>query len=249
MILFALDLAGNRIYIENAHTGNTYLCEECGTKLMPKNKGSERQHHFAHVSDENNSGIQRECKCRNDLRTENQMSEWHRSWQECYPESQREVVFKKNGRIFRADVFNSEKHEIIEFQHSRITSDDFHERNDFYNSLGYNVIWLFDFDELEGKYQYISPDRYDNFVQRFVREGQKVYAMDQDTYYSTFGDWKAKSNKVHVYFMRTYKQWRFYSYIKVVTGSFEYDMPMHLFVVDIKESEFLSRIGINKCVR
>ena len=50
MILFALDLAGNRIYIENAHAGITYLCEECGTRLMAKNKGSERQHHYAHVA-------------------------------------------------------------------------------------------------------------------------------------------------------------------------------------------------------
>jgi len=246
MILFALDLAGNRIYIENARSGTVYFCEECGTRLMAKNKGEERQHHYAHLSDEKNKEIQRDCKWRNDLRNANQMSEWHRSWQERYPESQREVVFKKDGRIFRADVFLPEKREIIEFQHSRIKSEDFHERNNFYNSLGYNVIWLFDFDELEGRYQYIHPDQYDDFVQGFVRDGQKVYAMDQNTYFSMFGEWKTQqSKKVHVCFMRTYKQWRFYSYIKVVTGSFEYDMPMHLFVVDMKEHAFLSRIGIN----
>ena len=247
MILFALDLAGNRIYIENAHSGTIYLCEECGTRLMAKNKGTERQHHFAHVPDEKDKGIQRDCKLRSDLRTENQMSEWHRSWQESYPESQREVVFKKDGRIFRADVFLPEKREVVEFQHSRITSEDFHARNNFYNSLGYNVIWLFDFDALDGRCQYIHPDQYDNFVKDFVREGQKVYAMDQDTYLSIFGKWKTQqSPKVHVCFMRTYKQWRFYSYIQVVTGSFEYDMPMHLFVIEIKESDFLSRIGIEK---
>ncbi len=250
MILFALDLAGNRIYIENAHAGTTYLCEECGTRLMAKNKGSERQHHYAHVPDEKNRGIQRDCKWRSDLRTENQMSEWHRSWQERYPESQREVVFKKGDRIFRADVFLPERREVIEFQHSRITSEDFHARNEFYNSLGYSVIWLFDFDELEGRYQYIHPDQYDDFVQDFVRDGQKVYAMDQDIYLSTFGEWKTQqSKKVHVCFMRTYNQCRFYSYIKIVTGSFEYDMPMHLFVVEMKERAFLSRIGINGSYR
>lgn len=249
MILFALDLAGNRIYIENARAGTAYLCEECGTRLIAKNKGTERNHHYAHVPDEKNKGIQRDCKERSDLRTANQMSEWHRSWQGRYPESQREVVFKKDDRIFRADVFLPERREVIEFQHSRITSEDFHARNEFYNSLGYSVIWLFDFDELEGRYQYIHPDQYDDFVQRFVRDGQKVYAMDQDTYRSTFGDWKAKSKKVHVYFMRTYNQWRFYSYIKVVTGSFKYDMPMHLFVIEMKERDFLSRIGINNGYR
>ena len=245
MILFALDLTGNRIYIENAHSGAVYLCEECGTRLMARNKGSERQHHFAHMTDEKNKGIQRDCKWRSDLRTENQMSEWHRSWQEAYPESQREGVFKKDDRVFRADVFRPEQREIIEFQHSRITSEDFHARNNFYNSLGYDVIWLFDFDNLEGKYKYLHPDQYDDFIREFVRNGQKVYAMDQNTYHSMFGVWKTQQSKnVHVCFMRTYKQRRYFSYIKVVTGSFEYDMPMHLFVIEIREADFLSRIGI-----
>lgn len=249
MILFALDLAGNRIYIETAHSGTTYICEECGTRLMAKNKGSERQHHFAHIPDEKNKGIQRDCKWRSDLRTENQMSAWHQAWQSQYPPEQREVVFRQGEQIFRADVCLPQRREVIEFQHSRITSSDFHARNNFYNSLGYKVIWLFDFDELDGRYQYIPPDQYDDFVQDFVREGQKVYAMDQDIYRSTFGDWKAKSKNVHVCFMRTYNQWRFYSYIKIVTGSFEYDMPMHLFVVEMKEKDFMKRIGIREAWR
>lgn len=121
MILYALDLAGNRIFIENAHAGTAYLCEECGTRLLAKNNGSEREHHFAHVPDEINKGIQRDCTWRNNLRTENQMSEWHRSWQERYPENQREVVFKKDGKIFRADIFLPEKREIIEFQRKHQT--------------------------------------------------------------------------------------------------------------------------------
>jgi hypothetical protein len=60
------------------------------------------------------------------------MSEWHKTWQERFPEYQQEVVFKKDDMIFRADIFRKEKREVIEFQHSRITSEDFHDRNNFY---------------------------------------------------------------------------------------------------------------------
>ncbi|MDE5768620.1 MAG: hypothetical protein K2H82_04465, partial [Oscillospiraceae bacterium] len=189
--------------------------------------------------------LQRDCQRRSDSRTENQMSEWHPAWQEKYPLHQREVVFKKGDQVFRADICRKERREIIEFQHSRITNKDFHARNNFYNSIGYKVIWLFEFDQLNGKYQFMHPDQYDKFINDFVRNGQKVYVMDQNTYYSMFAEWKPQQNrKVSVYFMRTYQQWKFYSHIECVTGSFDYDMPMRLFVRDIKESDFLSRIGI-----
>ncbi|MDO4864844.1 MAG: competence protein CoiA family protein, partial [Ruminococcus sp.] len=169
MILFALDLEGNRVYIENAFPRTAYLCEECGTRLIAKNQGLLRQHHFAHKPDENSKEIQRLCDIRSSLRTENQMSEWHKSWQNRFPEKWREVVFKDNGKIFRADICRENTKEIIEFQHSRITAEDFNARNEFYNSLGYTVIWLFDFDEIKGMYKYIHPNNYDDFIKRTIR--------------------------------------------------------------------------------
>ena len=250
MILFALDLAGNRIYIENAVPGKVYLCEECRTRLMVKNKGEKRQHHFAHMSDEQHKDKQRDCRRRSDLRTENQMSAWHQAWQSQYPLEQREVVFRQGEQVFRADVCLHQTREIIEFQHSRISWDDFHARNDFYNSIGYTVIWLFDFDQLDGWYQYLYPDRYDDFVERFIGKSEKdysAYSMDHTVYCNTFGRWKPQENRrVRICFMETHKQWRFYKYIDAVTGSFEYDKPMHLFVVEMKEKDFMQRIGIRE---
>lgn len=244
MILFALNLAGNRVYIENAHSGTIYLCEECGTKLVPKNHGTERQHHFAHKPDANNIGVQRDCQKRSDLRTKNQMSAWHQAWQKRFPENQREIVFKKDGLIFRADVCCEARHEIIEFQHSRITSDDFCARNSFYNSLGYKVIWLFDFDEFTEQYKYVFPENYDEFIKRFIRPGQTLYSMDVDFYRSMFGEWKPQKNRnVSVCFMHTYQQRRYYDYIQCVTGRLDNGLPMHLFTIQIKERAFLRRIG------
>ncbi|MDO4863856.1 MAG: hypothetical protein Q4A05_06785, partial [Ruminococcus sp.] len=74
---------------------------------------------------------------------------------------------------------------------------------------------------------------------------QKVYTIEKQTYYSLFGEWKPQQNrKVNVCFMHTYNEWRFYSYIECAAGSFEYDLPMKLFVRDIKEKAFLKRLGI-----
>jgi competence CoiA-like predicted nuclease len=33
---------------------------------------------------------------------------------------------------------------VVEFQHSSMTLDEFTQRNDFYTSLGYRVVWVFD---------------------------------------------------------------------------------------------------------
>lgn len=245
MILFALDLGGNRVYIENAKQGTVYRCEECGTKLIAKNQGTEKCHHYAHKSDAAQSVEQSQCIKRNDCRRENQMSEWHRSWQERYPENQREIVLKQNGKIFRADVVLKSSKTIIEFQHSKINDDDFHARNEFYTSLGYRVIWLFDFDELEGKYKYIYPDQYSSFIEKMVRKNQSVYAMDVDTYLSIFGYWKPQDNKrIEVCFMQTHGQWKFYKYISLVTGNLDYDYPVHLFANNLEEQFFLSNIGL-----
>ena len=190
MIKFAVDLVGNRIFIENAIKDRVYYREECKTRLIAKNQGFIKEHHYAHMPDEINKIAQRECQFRSDERTENQMSQWDRNWQEKYPEHMREVVFQKDGWIFRADIARKDYKEVIEFQHSAITAAKFQARNKFYNSMGYKVIWLFDFDAIAEKYQYIYPDNYDEWTEDFVRDGQKVYAMDRDFYLATFGYWK-----------------------------------------------------------
>lgn len=49
----AKDIDNNRILINNAKKGNTYICISCNNPLIPK-KGNILQHHYAHKTD---------CKC------------------------------------------------------------------------------------------------------------------------------------------------------------------------------------------
>ena len=74
------------------------------------------------------------------------MSEWHRNWQSRFPIENREVVVvNKNGEKHRADILINKT--VIEFQHSRMSSDEFWERNDFYLKSRYEIVWLFDLTE------------------------------------------------------------------------------------------------------
>lgn len=92
----------------------------------------DRIDHFAHYKENSFCGY----------KLENDMSEWHIQWQERFPEDCREVILKRNGKVHIADVLIGNL--VIEFQHSKISIDNFRDRNDFYNSLGYSVIWIFD---------------------------------------------------------------------------------------------------------
>ena len=85
------------------------------------------------------------------------MSEWHRAWQEKFPEECREVVVEKNGVKHRADVLINNT--VIEFQHSPITNEEILERNNFYLSCGYPVVWVFDAtDKIKNEYSHsIDP--------------------------------------------------------------------------------------------
>jgi len=73
------------------------------------------------------------------------MSDWHIGWQERFPEECREITLESNGNKHRADVLIDKT--VLEFQHSHLSSDEFNDRNEFYTSLGYHVVWVFDFSE------------------------------------------------------------------------------------------------------
>ncbi len=132
-MLIALDENDNRVHIKNAENYYNYYCPICGEKLLLK-RGDVRVHHFSHRSN---------SKCFD--RWHYDMSEWHSKWQEQFPMSSREIVFEKYGEKHRADIFINNT--IIEFQHSNLSPNEFKERNNFYLSLGYKVIWIFDMIE------------------------------------------------------------------------------------------------------
>lgn len=150
-MFIALDEENKRIDISDADRDKEYFCPICHGLMIQKHGGM-RTAHYAHKS-----GI--ECDFWN-----YDMSEWHRSWQEMFPEECRECVVTLGDTSHRADVLVSKT--VVEFQHSPISYEEFDERNRFYQDAGYKVIWLFDLenayksrkieleDSFEGKYRW-----------------------------------------------------------------------------------------------
>ena len=131
-MFIALDASGERISIESATKDNKYFCPICGEPLIIRAIDSLAvRTHFAH---------KRGTICYDDW--SHDMSEWHFSWQQCFPEQCREVVIEKNGIKHRADICINNT--VIEFQHSPITGEEIAKRNAFYLSCGYQVVWVFD---------------------------------------------------------------------------------------------------------
>lgn len=131
-MFIALDEAKQRTSIEKATKLNSYFCPICGEPLILRAENSLAvKKHFAH---------KRGTNCLDDW--SHDMSEWHLSWQEKFPEDCREVVVEKDGIKHRADVLINNT--VIEFQHSPIKSEEIAKRNDFYMSCGYHVVWVFD---------------------------------------------------------------------------------------------------------
>lgn len=131
-MFIALDVNGNRISIENATKDSQYFCPICGEPLTIRATNSLAvKTHFAH---------KRGTICYDDWTHD--MSEWHLSWQQRFPEQYREVVIEKNGIKHRADICIGNT--VIEFQHSPITREEIAKRNLFYISCGYQVVWVFD---------------------------------------------------------------------------------------------------------
>ncbi len=67
------------------------------------------------------------------------MTEWHKSWQNQFPEDWREVVLVRNNEKHFADILTFHNL-VIEFQHSSISSKKILERELFYNCM----IWVVD---------------------------------------------------------------------------------------------------------
>ena len=134
-MLFALDKDNKKVHIDNTIRGEDYFCPCCGSKMVLK-MGDIRIHHFAHPSD---------SICRDTWHYD--MTEWHYEWQNRFPMEYQEIVKTKDGQKHRADVLIESEKVVFEFQHSPLSPDEFEDRNSFYNSLGYKVIWVFDVEE------------------------------------------------------------------------------------------------------
>lgn len=126
---------GKRITIHNAKKGNSYYCPFCKCQLIVR-KGEIRAPHFAHKSEA--GGESRYCA----FDGYSSMTDWHFTWQNLFPEENIEIIREKDGKRHIADILLNNV--VIEFQHSNIAIEEFRERNEFFTSLGYIVIWVFD---------------------------------------------------------------------------------------------------------
>jgi competence protein CoiA len=106
------------------------ICSNCSCKVIAK-CGNVKIHHWAHYRCNEN-----DC----DKWWESE-TEWHRNWKNKFPEKFREKVFKNivTGECHRADIF-TDSGIAIEFQHSRINSDEIKSREEFYK----NLVWVID---------------------------------------------------------------------------------------------------------
>ncbi len=129
-----------RVHIRDAKHDGAYYCPSCNAPLIQR-RGEIKAAHFAHASGH---------LCSDDWKYE--MSEWHLEWQNRYPDECIEVVMENH----RADVFVNEA--VIEFQHSPMSPSEFEERNTFYTSFGYPLVWLF--DERDSDITQVSANSY-----------------------------------------------------------------------------------------
>ncbi len=128
----ALDQFNNRVVAEETTKEGRYTCPICGEAVRPRAIHSQQRcPHFAHLPN---------CICPDNWTSD--MSEWHLSWQQKFPMECREVVLEKDGVKHRADILIKDR--VIEFQHSQILAKEFRARNEFYQSCGKRVIWVFD---------------------------------------------------------------------------------------------------------
>lgn len=132
-MFIGLNAEGQRVAADHATHTVTYTCPICGGELVLK-RGTIKVPHFAH-----------KYPCTDTWHYD--MSEWHYAWQLNFPEEAREVVRTLNGVAHRADILLDDEKLVLEFQHSTLKAEEFEDRNRFYTSLGYKVIWVFDVAE------------------------------------------------------------------------------------------------------
>ncbi len=163
---YAIDSKGNRVWIGNANKNKTYYCPICSGELTLKKEGKIKIEHFAHKSNE----------CTDNWSYD--MSEWHRGMQELFDEQYREIVCESRGKKHRADVLKDGV--VVEFQHSLLSADEFMERNEFYMSLGYRVVWVFDVSDayIDGNLYYENRD--DDVIQMRWKYAKRMLKFSPD---------------------------------------------------------------------
>ena len=137
-MLIALNKSKERVSIRDTIINEKYYCPQCSEELILR-KGNKRRHHFSHKSKSTCSESRFADMC-----------EWHMNWQNKFPKDNIEVVkINRDGKKHIADVLINDN--VIEFQHSHMSFDEFNDRNEFYSKFNYHVIWIFDGNDVYNK--------------------------------------------------------------------------------------------------
>ena len=130
-MFIALDKNSKRVSVWDSQKNQTYYCPVCNSELIIKD-GKINEKHFAHKK-----------ACSDTWNYD--MSYWHQKMQNYFPEHQREVVVSNRFGTHRADILI--ENTVIEFQHSKITAEEYQNRTNFFIRSGYRIAWVFDLSE------------------------------------------------------------------------------------------------------
>ena len=126
------------VYITESERDKKYHCSLCNREVIRKIGNGGRRPHFAHkasIEGDSCDGWHYD------------MTDWHLDWQEKFPVKCQEGVVEHDGKKHRADVLIEDQRLVIEFQHSHLSPEEYSDRNNFYKSCGYDVVWLFDMND------------------------------------------------------------------------------------------------------
>lgn len=123
-------------------------CPVCREKVTPV-CGKKLTHHFRHFRDGQDG--ERKGERHNE---DGGPSAWHRLWQQRFPKETREqLCVDPAGNRRRGDVVLENEKIIIEIQKGDFTGfqrDEARARTEFWNGLGFKIIWLFCLEEQSG---------------------------------------------------------------------------------------------------
>lgn len=127
-MLFAY-FENSRIHISQ-YRDNMYGSIKCdlGHDVIAR-RGEKICHHFSHKS-------QCDCPCSDNK------GDWHVEWQDRAIKECQEKRLEYQGKLHIADVCVNNY--IIEIQHSNMDEKTMREREKFYTSLGFHLVWVFD---------------------------------------------------------------------------------------------------------
>lgn len=104
-------------------------------------------------------------------------SAWHLAWKGMFPKEQVEISISRNNRRHRADIVGDEG-TVIELQHSAISPETIHERENFYE----NMIWIFDASSKQRDFRRVNSLTEIEFQFRWLYPKRSVISCEHPVY-------------------------------------------------------------------